>query len=110
MEGFLLIGRISKKGEGIKKKVGIKYCGGCNPTYERLEIIQAVQLSLGDRFLFVRSDQQNLDGMLLISGCIRSCAIKNLNHSETTYFSISTEEELNLLIGWLMALDKPKDT
>jgi hypothetical protein len=48
--------------------------------------------------------------MLLISGCVRSCATENLDHRETDYFSISGEKDLDLLIDWLTALDKRKDT
>ena len=109
-EDLLIESKVSRKRKGIKKKIGIKYCGGCNPTYERLEVIQAVQSRLGDRFLFVRPDQRDLDGMLLINGCVRSCAIENLAHRKTAYFSISGEEDLELLIDWLTAIGKQKDT
>ena len=110
VEGPLVESKVSKKRKGIKKKIGIKYCGGCNPTYERLEFIQEVQSRLGDRFLFFRSDQRDLDGMLLINGCVRSCATENLDHRETAYVSISGKKDLELLVDWLTALGKRKDT
>jgi hypothetical protein len=109
-EDLLIGSKVSKKRKGIKKRIGIKYCGGCNPAYERLEVIQEIQSRLGDRFLFFRPEQRDLDGLLFINGCVRSCAIENLDHKKTTYFSISGEKDLDLLIDWLAALDKRKDT
>jgi hypothetical protein len=41
-----------------KAKIGIRYCGGCNPHYERVEMIQRVQALVGDRLLFIRHDRQ----------------------------------------------------
>jgi hypothetical protein len=90
----------------IKKKIGVKYCGGCNPTYERVEMIHQVQSSLGDRFHFLSFEQQGLNGLLLINGCPRSCAINHFDHQETAYFSISGEHDFGLLMDWLTALDK----
>ena len=90
----------------VKKKIGVKYCGGCNPTYERVEVIQQVQSSLGDRFLFLSFEQKGLNGLLLINGCLRSCAIQCFDQEETAYFSISGENDFGMLIDWLKALDK----
>src|SRR4030042_19569 len=66
----------------MRKKNGIKYCGGCNPSYERVEMIQQVESSLKDRFIFSVNDQQDLDIMVFVCGCPRACANKNLNHPE----------------------------
>jgi hypothetical protein len=89
----------------IKTKIGIKYCGGCNPTYERGEMIERGQSQVGEQFLFLRHDQYELDGLVLINGCLRSCATQNLNHSEVPYLSVAGESDFERLIEWLAALD-----
>jgi len=94
----------------IRKKIRIKYCGGCNPTYERVEMVERVQSRLEDRFLFLRHDQQDLDGLILINGCPRSCASENLNRIEAPHFSIAGERDFKSLIDWLMALEKKTKT
>ena len=94
----------------IRKKIGMKYCGGCNPTYERVEMVERVQSRLEDRFLFLRHDQQDLDGLILINGCPRSCATENLNYKEVPYRSIVGENDFETLIDWLMALEKKTKT
>lgn len=97
------------KGElEIRKKIGIKYCGGCNPTYERVEMVERVQSRLKDRFLFLRYDQQNLDVLVLINGCPRSCATKNLDHKEVPYRSIVAQNDFETLMDWLTALNEKK--
>jgi sulfite reductase beta subunit-like hemoprotein len=92
-----------------RRKVGIKYCGGCNPSYERVEMIQQVQSLLKDRFTFSIHDQQDLDIMLLVSGCPRACANKNSNHPEVPSRSIVGESDFKSLIDWLVALDEKGD-
>ena len=97
------------KGElEIRKKIGIKYCGGCNPTYERVEIVERVRSRLKDRFLFLRYDQQDLDVLVLINGCPRSCATKNLEYKEVPYRSIVAENDFETLMDWLTALNEKK--
>lgn len=90
----------------IKKKIGIKYCGGCNPTYERVELIHRVQSLMEDRFSFLQHGQQCLDLLLLINGCPRACAVGNLYKPEVPYHSITVESDFENLILWLMVLDE----
>jgi 4-hydroxybutyrate CoA-transferase len=90
-------------------KIGIKYCGGCNPSYERVEMIQHVQSLLEDRFIFSIHDQQDSDIMVLVSGCPRACANKNSNHIEVPSRSIVGESDFKSLVDWLEALDEKGD-
>jgi len=91
-----------------KGKIGIRYCGGCNPYYERVEMIQQVQSSLGDRFLFIPHDQQDLDGLITVNGCPRACAAKNLNQREAPYYSVAEKSDLSSLIEWLSTFKHKK--
>lgn len=88
-----------------KKRIGIKYCGGCNPTYERVQMIQKVQSLMEDRFFFLPHDQQDLDLLLLMNGCPRACADENSNRSEIPYCSILGENDFETLINWLITLN-----
>jgi hypothetical protein len=90
-----------------RKKIGMKYCGGCNPTYDRVEMVERVQSRLEDRFLFLRHDQQDLDGLILINGCPRSCANENLDHiGEVPHLSMAGESDFENLVNWLIDLDE----
>jgi hypothetical protein len=87
------------------KKVGIKYCGGCNPTYERVEIIQGVRFQLRDQFLFTRHDEKDIDALIIINGCPRGCAAQDLNQ-EVFFYSVTGESECDTLINWLKTLNE----
>jgi hypothetical protein len=92
-----------------KKKVGIKYCGGCNPFYERVEMIQRLQSLLEDRFTFAADDLQDSDVTVLVSGCPRACADKNSGCFETPSHSFPRENDFEGLIKWLTAFAQKDD-
>lgn len=88
------------------KKIGIKYCGGCNPFYERVEVVQRAQSLLKDRFIFSFDDLQDPDIMVLVSGCPRACADRNPGNFEASSHSIFGENDFESLIKWLTAFDQ----
>jgi len=90
----------------VKQKIGIKYCGGCNPGYERVEMIQRVRFRFNDRFLFLRHNEPDIDALILMNGCHRTCADKDLNPIETPHCSITGENDFNSLMDWLNAFDE----
>ena len=91
------------------KKIGIKYCGGCNPFYERVEVVQRAQSLLKDRFIFSVDDVQDSDIMVLVSGCPRACAERNSGSSDVPSHSILGENDFQSLIKWLAAFDRERD-
>jgi hypothetical protein len=90
-------------------KIGIKYCGGCNPGYERVEMIERVQFRFNDRFLFLHHDDPDIEGVILMSGCPRTCASQDVNPTEIPNCSITGENDFNTLITWLKSLDQKGD-
>ena len=55
-------------------KVGIKYCGGCNPGYDRVALADYVQQSLQGRVEFIPMENTDIDLVLAIEGCKTCCA------------------------------------
>jgi hypothetical protein len=55
-------------------KVAIKYCGGCNPDYDRVALADFVKNSLHGRVEFVSLDSDDMDLVLAIEGCKICCA------------------------------------
>ena len=90
----------------VKKKIGIKYCGGCNPEYERVELIRRIQVLLQDRFLLLGYEERDLCAMVFVEGCPRACAGNDSNHQELPSRSITEEIDFENLIDWLIALDE----
>ena len=55
-------------------KIGIKYCGGCNPAYDRVTIVQHLSECLEGKATFVSPQSTDLDIILAIQGCPTACA------------------------------------
>jgi hypothetical protein len=55
------------------KRIGLKYCGGCNPSYDRVEYVRAIQEAAGDRIAWVTLDEGGFSTILLVSGCDKQC-------------------------------------
>lgn len=51
----------------------IKYCGGCNPRYDRKKIIDYLKNDFPSINIILQSDNKTCDFVVVISGCIRSC-------------------------------------
>ena len=94
---------------GRKKRIGIKYCGGCNPGYERVEMMERIQLRFNDRFLFLRHDEPDIDVLILMSGCPRACAAEDLNTTKIPNCLVTGEDDFDSLIDWLKSLDRKGD-
>ena len=54
--------------------VGLKYCGGCKPDYDRVALVEEVQRRLGDQVIWVRGDDPAAKLILAIHGCLTACA------------------------------------
>ena len=58
----------------MKLKIGLKYCGGCNPEYDRVELVTRMEQRLREKATFVSPDSQNVDIILAVQGCSTACA------------------------------------
>ncbi len=55
-------------------KVGIKYCGGCNPNIDRTILTKRLREILEpDTYVFEFFDLQNCEVVLVINGCSVGC-------------------------------------
>jgi hypothetical protein len=55
-------------------KIGLKYCGGCNPEYDRVAVKNQIEKSLQDKVLFVSPESDDKEMILAILGCKIACA------------------------------------
>lgn len=53
--------------------MALKFCGGCNPDYERGEYWQAIRQAAGDQVEWVRLQDDDYQAVLLICGCPTAC-------------------------------------
>ena len=66
-----------------RKKIGIKYCGGCNPKYDRTAWVDKLQEGLNDKIEWVYGFDPEVDTYLVVCGCETACAdIKSLSEKK----------------------------
>jgi len=87
-----------------RKKIAVKYCGGCNPTYDRVETIRKITSEYKNRFQFIPYDGiHQMDAILFVSGCPRACATKDFPFLKIPDYSVSRESDLEDLIKDLLS-------
>jgi len=62
-------------------KIGIKYCGGCNPLYNRKKFIDRIKNEIGDRYIFEDVKKESIYDFLLVVGGCTSCCVDYKNIS-----------------------------
>ena len=80
------------------KRIGVKYCGGCNPVYERVELIRRAQALVDDRFLFLGYEEQDLCALVFVDGCPRACACVDLKQGKLPSRSITEETDFDCAV------------
>ena len=72
-------------------RVGIKYCGGCNPYYDRIALFDTISASLKGSVEFVSPHSEYIDLILVIQGCRTACA--DLNSFNPVKIRLITQPE-----------------
>lgn len=55
-------------------RIGVKYCGGCNPDYDRLRAVSSLAEELRDVAELVPASNDTVDFFLVVQGCRTACA------------------------------------
>jgi hypothetical protein len=56
-------------------RIGIKYCGGCNPKYDRADFVDRLKEKFRGRMEFDTAKEGLIyDALLVIGGCRSCCA------------------------------------
>jgi hypothetical protein len=58
-------------------KIRVKYCGGCNPNYDRPALVKLIKERLGNRVAFVEGEGDIISLVLAVVGCSTACADLN---------------------------------
>lgn len=55
-------------------RVALKFCGGCNPDYDRVAVAESIRARLANRVEFVTTgDGSGVDIVLVLAGCETAC-------------------------------------
>jgi hypothetical protein len=73
-------------------RVGLKYCGGCNPSFERVEYVREIQKTAGRRIEWVPLDAGGFTAILLVCGCDKQC-VEMAEYEETRHRVITIKDK-----------------
>lgn len=73
-------------------RVAIKYCGGCNPGYDRVALADYVNKSLHGSVEFVSPHDKDIDLVLAIEGCKTCCADLSVFQGKPIHFISQIED------------------
>jgi hypothetical protein len=73
-------------------KVGLKYCGGCRPDYDRTAAVKDIIEELGEGFEITGADDEESDLILVVTGCKTACVDTTLLPDKPYRFISSPED------------------
>ncbi|MBP7342291.1 MAG: hypothetical protein KA957_08270 [Syntrophaceae bacterium] len=56
-----------------KIRIGLKYCGGCKPHYDRVQAVALIRERLQEKIELVSHEDPDTKGILVVAGCETAC-------------------------------------
>lgn len=81
--------------------IGIKYCGGCNPHFDRTNVINKIMGLFKDENIEYAKENNSYDIIIVINGCNRACSDHSSLRGKEKIFINSEEdylEAVNLIL------------
>ncbi len=78
----------------MRKRVGLRYCGGCNPCYDRTAAVRRLADTAPHCLLEPFSEGGCYDLILMVCGCLTACA-SPANLPGTPLFWIRCRDDLD---------------
>lgn len=85
--------------------VGIKYCGGCNPTYQRRSIVTRAQEEFPHVQFFAYDPTISYDLVVVICGCMEECFHFSCTNSTHGLVWVRSLQEYDRLHDALCAME-----
>lgn len=54
-------------------RIGVKFCGGCHPAYDRIEAFSMIKNELQNQAQFISYEDTDADLILVVMGCPSAC-------------------------------------
>ena len=64
--------------------MALKYCGGCNPGFDRVAYVDKIKSAAGPDIEWVTLEEEGFDAVLLVSGCETACPLTDCAISVST--------------------------
>ncbi len=72
----------------MRRRIALKYCGGCNPGFDRVQYFNRIRIAAGDFIEWVTLDEQDFEAVLVISGCETACPEDSIDFTPTRIITV----------------------
>ena len=76
----------------MKPRLRIKYCGGCNPDYDRIALVEDMKARLKGVVAWSCADADPFDRVVAVHGCRTACADVTAYPQHKVYHITSPED------------------
>lgn len=76
----------------MRRKIALKYCGGCNPGFDRVQYFNRIRDAAGDSIEWVTLDDRGFEAVLVISGCETACPEEGIGFMPARMVMVRTDE------------------
>lgn len=85
-------------------EVGVRYCGGCNPTFDRVAAVEGLFRKVEGKARAVGYREDGIQALLVVCGCPTACPAQEGFPSGLPCFVLRGEHELGEASEWIMGL------
>lgn len=85
-------------------RVGVRYCGGCNPGFERVALVEHLFGSLEGKAQAVGYREEAIQALLVVCGCATACPAQEGVSEGLPRFVLREEKHLQEAAQWLKGL------
>ncbi len=77
-----------------KHSVGIRYCGGCNPRFDRVGVVRKLQEEFPEVLIEYTEENRQYAAILIVCGCHAACASQSGLPSAAEVLLITSEADI----------------
>lgn len=79
-----------------KLKIGIKYCGGCNPGYDRVAVVARLKAQL-THIDFIPHHGEDAEAILIVAGCATACVDRE-PFGRLPVYTVTSEDGVDVFV------------
>lgn len=85
-------------------KIRVKYCGGCNPRFDRKAVAEALRAACREAEVIERHAEEPMDFVTVICGCPAACASHADLAGRRGKIVVSSKEESEKMLATVKGL------
>jgi len=74
-------------------RVALKYCGGCDPGFDRVQYFNRIRIAAGDFIEWVGLDDRDFEVVLVISGCETACPEESIGLTPARIVTVRNDKK-----------------